>query len=96
MRNRYTAQSIFLSPTRCLLNIRLPREIVVDAFSTLYRQGAVVRITHQDESGNTNVLFTRGARKKVEKILVRLRKEYFSGDAGLPVTLSEVSRSRAA
>ena len=96
MTSRYTTQPIFLSPTRGLLNIRLPRSIVADAFSRLYRHGAVVRIVHQDESGNTSVLFTKSARKKVEKILTDLRAEYFSEEARLPDPLSVVSRSKAA
>lgn len=79
MKSNYAGQPISLSPKKGLLNIELPKKVVAQAFKKLYKQGRVVRITYQDESGDTSVLFKTGALKKVEKIVEKLREEHFKG-----------------
>ena len=77
MKSQYVEEPIRLSPKKGLLTIKLPKKVIADAFRKLSKKGAVVRISHQDESGDTSVLFLKESRKKVEKIVDKLRTEYF-------------------
>jgi len=77
MKSNYAGEAIVLSPKKGLLSIKLPKKTVAQAFKKLQKRGAVVRITHQDESGDTSVLFKTGSLKKVEKIVETLKAEYF-------------------
>ena len=79
MKSDYAGQAIVVSPKKGLLSIKLPKKVVAQAFKKLTKQGAVVRITHQDGSGDTSVLFKTGALKKVEKIVAQLREDHFKG-----------------
>ena len=77
MKSAYVDEAIHLYPKKGLLTIKLPKAVVADAFRKLSKKGSVVRISHQDESGNTSVLFLKESRKKVEKIVDRLKAEHF-------------------
>ncbi len=77
MKSAYVDEAIHLYPKKGLLTIKLPKAVVADAFRKLSKKGSVVRISHQDESGNTSVLFLKESRKKVEKIVDKLKAEHF-------------------
>ena len=77
MKSQYVDQPINLSPKKGLLTIKLPKKVVSDAFRKLIKKGTVVRVSYQDESGDTSVLFLKESRKKVEKVVDKLRAEYF-------------------
>ena len=77
MKSQYVDQPIHLYPKKGLLTIKLPKQVVTDAFRKLSKKGTVVRISHQDESGDTSVLFLKESRKKVEKIVGKLEAQYF-------------------
>ena len=81
MKASFPAEDIVLKPNKGLLSIRLPQKTVAQAFSKLVKRGTVTRISYQDEAGHTSVRFTKGARKKVEKITEELKEEYFGGRA---------------
>lgn len=77
MKSQYVDQPIRLSPKKGLLTIKLPKKVVSEAFHKLSKKGTVVRISYQDESGDTSVLFLKESRKKIEKVVDKLRAEYF-------------------
>ena len=77
MKSQYVDQPIHLYPKKGLLTIKLPKQVVADAFRKLTKKGTVVRISHQDESGDTSVLFLKESRKKIEQIVDKLEAEYF-------------------
>lgn len=77
MASHYKTEPVFFSPKKGLLNVRLPKKVVTQAFKKLYKKGEVVRITHQDDSGDTSVLFMKGSHKKVEKVLEKLKDQHF-------------------
>lgn len=79
MKSNYAGEAIVLSPKKGLLNIKLPKKVVSQAFKKLDKQGAVVRIAYQDGAGDTSVLFKTGSLKKVEKIVAKLKEEHFKG-----------------
>ncbi len=79
MKSQYVDEPIRLSPKKGLLTIKLPEAVVTDAFRKLSKKGTVVRISYQDESGDTSVLFLKESRKKVEKVVDKLKSEYFEG-----------------
>ncbi len=80
MKSQYVDEPIRLSPKKGLLTIKLPKDVVADAFRKLSKKGTVVRISHQDESGDTSVLFLKESRKKVENVVDKLRTQYFEGE----------------
>ena len=81
MKGKYARDDIVMSPKKGLVNIRLPKKVVANAFDKLYKRGDVIRISHQDESGDTSVMFLKGARKKVEKVVRKLQEEFLAEKA---------------
>ena len=77
MKGKYDRDDIVFLPKKGQLNIRLPEKVVANAFKKLHKRGDVVRILHQEESGDTSVLFLKRSRKKVGKIVQKLQEEYF-------------------
>ena len=77
MKSQYVDQPIHLSPKKGLLTIKLPEKVVSGAFRKLIKKGTVVRVSYQDESGDTSVLFLKESRKKVEKVVDKLKAEHF-------------------
>ena len=81
MKGTFARDDVVLSPKKGLVNIKLPKKVVAQAFQKLYKHGDVVRISHQDESGDTSVMFLKGSRKKVEKVVRKLQEEFMSEKA---------------
>ena len=78
MKSQYVDEVMRFSPKKGLLTIKLPKDVVSDAFRKLAKKGIVTRITYQDGSGSTSVKFLQDSSKKVEKIAKKLAQEYLT------------------
>ena len=77
MKSQYVDEMMRFSPKKGLLTIKLPKEVVDEAFRKLEKKGVVTRITYQDGSGSTSVKFLQDSHKKVGKIAKKLAEEHW-------------------